>query len=348
MQNWPVALTGVVCLAVVIVSLAVLYARMLPASPLWKSLSISAGVTALGATTWFVLVPVALPTGISELFGPIGMLAGLATLIATIAVRSTGASSLVTLVFAFAWSLLVFVPIALGTFVTGVVGVMPLDHGGSVAVNVAGGAATLGVLLAAGPSAPRLRASSLARGLGSAAVFALVIGWLGWLVAAELAIDEVSGEILLNGALGGAGGIVGWLAVQRIRHQSTTLAAVSAGLVSGLVAVTAGAPLLSPVAAASSGILAGGAACIFTLRRVGASRRQQWFIVGSHLIAGAVGIVLIGLLATDSGFLFTGQVGIIQDQVISTVAVAMYSAVISFLLWLLLSRISRHGSRARS
>ena len=212
---------------------------------------------------------------------------------------------------------------------------------------VGAGAAALAVLVVRGD---RHRSQSamtrLPAGLGAIAVLTLLLGWLGWLVSAELAIDDLSPTILVNGALGAAGGIVGWLAVQRMSRQSTTLGAVVAGLVSGLAAVSAGAPLLSPVAAVSSGVIAGGLACIFTLRRALASRRPQWYLAGSHLIAGAIGVTLIGLLASDAGFLFTGQITLIQDQIVSTVVVAVYSAVVSLLLWVMLRRVSTSGMRA--
>ncbi|HWS51549.1 MAG TPA: ammonium transporter, partial [Microbacterium sp.] len=119
-----------------------------------------------------------------------------------------------------------------------------------------------------------------------------------------------------------------------------TLPAVAAGLTSGLVSITAGAPLYTSVSAAASGIIAGAAACLFTLGWVGRSRRQQWYVVGSHLVAGAVGIVLLGLTATNRGFLFTGGVGLISNQFVAAAIVAVYSAVVAALLWAVLRRIT--------
>ena len=199
-------------------------------------------------------------------------------------------------------------------------------------------------VMVADPANPLL---AYALGHVAATAIALCAGWLVWLVGAELAFDDVTPLILLNGVVGAGGGVVGWLVVQRIRHQSTSLPAVAAGLVCGLVSVTAGAPLFTPVSAAVTGILAGSAACIFTLRRVGSSRRQQWFVVGSHLIAGAVGLGMLGLLATGMGYLFTGDTGatftgrfsLLERQVLSTLLVAAYSTGVSFLLWSLLKRL---------
>lgn len=335
MNNWSVVAASVVAILVVLVSLAVVDARMLPAAPWRRSVLLSLGCAAAGTLAWVVLAPIIAPEVQGSLFVPIAALAGVASYLATIAVRSSGGGTVATLVFALAWSGIVFVPTAILTFApyaaTWPVAIEPVDHGGSLAVNVSAGAAALGVLVLGGP---RLRTATIARTTGLVAMITLCLGWILWLVGAELAIDDVTPGILFNGLVGAGGGVVGWLVVQRLSHKSTTLNAVAAGLVSGLVAVTAGAPLFTPVSAAAAGILAGGAACITTLRRVGASRRQQWFVVGSHLVAAAVGIVVLGLLATGMGFLFTGSLALIINQVAGTVLVALYSTVVSIVLWL--------------
>lgn len=337
-----VTTVSVVAIVILLLALAVVDSRMLPAMPLARSVLISVGAAAAGSLSWLVLAPILVPELAGDLYLPLAALAGVAAFIATVAVRASGARLVATLAFALVWSATVFVPTAIISFgPIGVFGLEPIDHGGSLPLNVASGAAALGVLLAVGARAPRARTLPLPRGLGAAAVLALCAGWLVWLVGAELAVDEVSTLILVNGVVGSAGGIAGWLTVQRISHQSTTLTAVAGGAVSGLVAITAGAPLYTPVSAAAAGVIAGGAACLFTLRRVGSARRPQWFIVGSHLIAGAIGVVLLGMLASGSGFLFTGQVLFIGQQLLTTVVVAVYSIVVAFLLWAAVRRIPR-------
>lgn len=344
MQSLGVIMASVVALLVVLVGLAVVDARMLPAAPWRRSVLVSLACATTGTASWMTVAPLLAPQVVGELFFSISALAGVAAYLATIAVRAGGGGIVTTIVFGIVWSTAVFVPTAILTFApfatSWPTGLEPVDHGGSLAVNVAAGAAALGVLLT---GSPKLRTATIRRVTGVAAVVALCLGWLTWLASAELAIDDVTPFILVNGLVGATGGVVGWLIVQRIMHQSTTLNAVAGGLISGLVAVTAGAPLFTPVSAAAAGILAGGAACLFTLRRVVASRRQQWFVVGSHLIAGAVGITMLGLLANDSGFLFTGSTALIQNQVIVTVLVAAYSATVSVVLWLLLRLIAWMG-----
>jgi len=349
-QNWVVIVASVVAIVVVLLALSLVYSRMLPAASLAGSVGVSLAAAATGVVAWLTLAPVVLPQTVGALYWPIAALGGVAAFLATLAVRAVGAGVFVTLVFGLAWSALVFVPSAILTFgitgLTGSVGFEPVDHGGSIAVNVAGGAAALGVLFAAGRAAPRPRTSALPLGVGVAAVLALSAGWITWLAWAELAIDDVTPSIVLNGLVGALGGIGGWVIVQRIRHQHTTITGVAGGLVSGLVSITAGAPLLTTVSSAVAGITAGAIACIFTLRRVGGTRRPPWFIVGSHLIAGAVGIVILGVLATGTGYLFTGdpsiiytgRFGYIEKQVVAVLLVAAYSTGISYAVWMLLKR----------
>lgn len=341
MPEWLIVVAAVVALALVAVAVAILYSRLAPSETLAHSVGLSLACAGVGMLAWFACVPFFSVPSFTDLTIPLGPLGGVAALVATCAPRALGAGTVASLIFAGAWSLVVYVPVALAIFVTGVAGIVPVDHGGSLALNVAAGAAALGVLVAPGRRSVVAAEIRVPRGLGSGAVVALVVGWVGWLVAAELAITQLSLDVIVNALVAAAGGVAGWLAVQRIRHQTTTLAAVAAGLVSGLVAITAGAPLVSPVAAASFGVIAGGLACILTLRRVQASGRGQWFIVGTHLVAAAAGIVLLGLLATGTGFAFTGQIVFIQDQLLSTAAVAGYSAVVALLLWMVVSRLPR-------
>ncbi|MDP3209411.1 MAG: hypothetical protein Q8M65_09715, partial [Rhodoglobus sp.] len=252
----------------------------------------------------------------------------------TIVVRSSGLSSVASILFALAWTVAVFIPVAMLSFTgMGPFGLRPIDQGGSLAINVAAGAAALGALVCTKSMPRRASGSPLPVGMATAGVVALSVGWLGWMVGSELAIDELIPVILANGVAGAAGGVAGWLVVQRIRHQSTSLGAVAAGLVSGLVAVSAGSAMYEPFAAFVVAVLASSAACLFTISRVGRSPRQQWFIVGSHLVAGAVGLVGLGLFANGFGFLFTGQYVVLRDQVISCVLIAAYSMGVAIGLW---------------
>lgn len=340
MQNWGVIAGSIVALTAVLVSLALLYARMVPAVGVARSIVLGVVTSLPGAIAWLILAPIVAPSLVADLLLPVAALGALASFLACLGVRSLGARVWVVLAFGVVWSCIVFVPVALMSFAgLGPLGLEPVDHGGSLAFNVAAGAAVLGVLLAGGSKAPRPKVGTVTTPAGVIAVVVLSAAWIGWLVGAELAIDDVTPSIIVNGIAAALGGIAGWLVVQRILHQSTTVAAVAAGLMSGLISVAAAAPLFTPVSAAAAGVLSSAAACYYTLRRVTKARRQQWFIVGTHLMAGGLGVVLLGLLATDMGFLFTGQISLIQEQIASSLVVTVYSTGVAFLLWLALKRV---------
>jgi len=335
MSDATVVFVSICAVLAVLVGLAIVDTRMLPAMSWQRSALITAGCAAAGIAVWLALAPFLLKGAPGYLYPTIGALGGLAAFVVTLAIRATGAGMVATLAFAVTWSITVFVPVATFTFsaLPWPFALNPVDHGGSLAVNVATGAAILGVLLAGGAGAGRARSATISRNSGVAGVLLLTLGWILWLGSVEFAVDDVTLAITINAIVGGVGGIVGWLVVQRIRHQRTTVDAVTAGLVSGLVSITAGAALFTPVFAVIAGLLSGAAACAFTLNRVAASRRQQWFLVGSHLIAGATGLVILGVFATGIGFVFTGQLAFIGEQAASAALVAAYSAGVSFLLW---------------
>ena len=293
MEPWVIVAAACASLAVVLVAFWAVDGRMLPAGSRASTVLLNAGIALAGAIPWLVFEPLVAGGASRMLYLPVAVLAAIAAFIATIAVRAAGARPASTVVFAFVWSALVFAPAAVVSFTRigplELVGIAPIDHGGSLAANVAPGAAALAVLVVSRGS--RRRLADIPFGLSVAAVVVLCLAWLGWLVWAELAVDAATPAIVLNGLVGAAGGMLGWLVVQRIRHQATTVTGVGAGLISGLIAIAAGAPLFTPVAAAAGGIIAGAFAALVSFDAVRRTRRPQWTVVGTHLVAGGLGVI---------------------------------------------------------
>ena len=86
-QNVPVIIASVAAIIVMLLSLAVVDSRMLPAAPLTRSVLLSLAVAAVGSTAWLVIAPLAVAGATGELYVPIAALGGLAAFLATIAVR---------------------------------------------------------------------------------------------------------------------------------------------------------------------------------------------------------------------------------------------------------------------
>lgn len=333
---------AVLALAVCLAGLVVAYSRMLPPAPRAASLALSAGCALVASAVWLTLAPLgALPVP-ERLHGPIAALAAIAGFLISLPARAAAAGVLRVLGFTAAWTGLVFVPAAVLGFAATPLGLgayAPLDHGGALSLHIAAGAAAAGVLLIrpAGAAVP----APIPGWAAAVGIAAVVIGWLGWLVAAELRVGEVSLPILVNGVVAALGAAGGWSGVQRIRGLRLSAGAVSAGVLAGLIAVSAGAPLLTPVSAAASGVFAGALAAWLTLARVSASGRVLWFVVGSHLVAAAVGMFFLGLLGNDLGYIFTGQTEFILGQLGSSAAVALWSATVAAGLAVALLRARR-------
>lgn len=320
-------------------ALALLYLDIPKRKRTAGSVPVSILIGVLGSAAWIVVgAPLAM-TVLPALVPGLAALAGLAAIVATFAVREATTRLPVIVAWCVLWSLTVFVPVTISIYSSDglfrQLGYFPLDHGGAIPALVAAGGATTAVLII---NRRMPRPLAVARSASSAVVASavLLLAWTFWLVSMELAIDEATPRIVLNTVLAGGFGIAGWLIVERIHHEKATLAAASAGLVSGLSSITAGAAYLDPLWAAVIGLVAGVLSATFVYRRVRISGRTSWFVVGAHAIAPGVGLVLLGMFAEGIGMLFTGQPAFLVAEILVALVVFGYSVVVSAVLWLIL------------
>ncbi|QYH36080.1 ammonium transporter [Salinibacterium sp. M195] len=344
-EELAAATIGVIALAVLLSALIVLYAPILPAASWARVMSESLACAAPGVVAWLVLGPI-MSTSLRLIMMPsLALLGGICCYLVTLVARSAGAPFGRSLAYSAIWAIGVFVPTAIRTFepfdATSPFGLSPIDHGGALVMSVAVGAGMLAVLFVERKTLIRGPRMLVPIPLGAVALTAVVASWIVWLVGAEFAVDDVVGLILVNGMVSAVAGACGWIAVQWIGHGVISLKSLAGGLVSGLIAVTAGAPLFTPVSAAVAGLIAGAVASVFTVRRGSPLGNLLRFLVNTHLLGGGLGVVSLGVLATGSGFLFTGQTTIFQDQALSVIATASYSFVVSSGCWWLLSKVGR-------
>ncbi|MBH0083388.1 ammonium transporter [Salinibacterium sp. SWN167] len=337
------AAIGVVALVLLFFSLVLLYSSTLPAVT-WRRLVLESLACAVpGAVAWTLIIP-ALGISLRLVMMPsLAALGAVCCFLVTLVSRSSGASLVRSVIFSCFWAVGVYVPIAVRTFEPfGTItpfGLNPIDHGGALVMSVAVGASMLAVLVVERHSLIRGARMTLPVPLGVAALVGVVFSWLLWLVGAEFALDDVVGLIVTNGAVSAVFGVIGWVTVQLINHGVVALRSLAGGGVSGLIAVSAGAPLFTPVSAAVAGLIAGAVACAFTVRKGSPLGNQLRFLVNAHLMGGSIGVVSLGVLATGSGFLFTGQTYIVEQQFLSVIATASYAFVVSSVFWWLLGRI---------
>ena len=77
-----------------------------------------------------------------------------------------------------------------------------------------------------------------------------------------------------------------------------------------------------------------------------ATRRHAWFLVGAHLIAASVGLLMVGIFGLGLGLVYIGQPTLFQTQFVSIVAVVLWSGSISLLLWLVVRQAARRDLRS--
>ena len=348
-------LTIVCALAIlaVIPALSIQYREFLDRTGLRASIGLTALISTGSLLIW-LLISLFLPSvWRSPLEYPTAALAAVAGFLASLTVRDTTSRAVPAALFALAWTALVFTPIAILVLFPTSVGIPltagPLDLGGALPVQVAVGAGALVVLTVARGWAVEDR--SHVRPRSWLMLVSGLVTWAGWLlgfVGLELSIDSVvTPRIILNSVIAPVLGVIGWLIAQRITSARTNASGAVAGLFSGLVAISAGSAYFTPLWAALTGLFAGIASSLFVIRRVKVTRRHAWLLVGAHLVAASVGLLMVGIFGLGLGLVYNGQLTLLQTQFVSIVAVVFWSGLISLLLWLAVRQAARRELRAR-
>lgn len=221
-----------------------------------------------------------------------------------------------------------------------------LDFAGGTAVHVNAGAAGLALALVLGRRVgfgrDPMRAHNLTLVMTGAGL--LWFGWFGFNAGSALAADSTAALVVVTTLVATAAGMLGWLAVDRLRgRRATALGAVS-GIVAGLVAITPSCDAVSPLGAIAVGAVAGGLCALTVDLKHQLGYDDSLDVAGVHLVAGVWGTVSIGLLATSSapagvdGLLLGGGVDQLWRQVVGVLAVLGFSFVVTYLIGTLLAR----------
>jgi len=336
----------------IIPGLSIQYREFLDRTGLRSSIILTVMISAGSLLIWLLISFFIPSVWMSPLEYPTAALAAVAGFLASLTVRDTTSHPLPAALFAAGWTALVFTPVAIVVLFPVSVGIPltagPLDLGGALPVQVAVGAGALVVLTVARRWAVEDRSHVRPRSWLSL-LSGLVI-WGGWLlgfVGLELTLDSViTPRIILNTLVAPVLGVVGWLIAQRIVSASTTANGAVAGLFSGIVAISAGAAYFTPLWAGLTGLVAGLVGSLFVTRRIRATGRHAWFLVGAHLIAASVGLLMVGIFGLGLGLVYDGQTTLFQVQLVSIVVVVLWSGGISLLLWLVVRQTARRGTHA--
>ena len=249
--------------------------------------------------------------------------------------------------FVVGWTCLVYFPVAHSVWFLndgggGWIGdkLKAIDFAGGTAVHVNAGAAALALALVLGRRIgwrkDPMRPHSLPLVLLGAGL--LWFGWFGFNAGSALSAGTTAAVAFMNTQIATAAAVIGWLIVERIRNGKATTLGLASGAVAGLVAITPSCASVTPVGAIFLGLLAGAICCFAVSLKYKLGYDDSLDVVGVHLVGGLFGSLAIGFLASDAaptgvnGLFYGGGVDQLWRQAVASVAVAVYSFTVAFLL----------------
>ncbi len=222
-----------------------------------------------------------------------------------------------------------------------------LDYAGGLVVEIVSGSSALALALVLGPrigfKTEAMRPHNLPFVL--LGVGLLWFGWFGFNAGSALAANGTAAAIFLNTLVAGCLGMLGWLSVEQIRDGRPTTFGAASGVVAGLVAITPSCGTVNTLGAVVVGLVAG-LVCAFAIGlkfRFGYDDSLD--VVGVHFVGGVVGVLLIGLLATQvmtdgpNGLFYHGGFAQLGKQALAAVVVAGYAFAVSYGLGKLVDRL---------
>ncbi|AFM19899.1 ammonium transporter [Mycolicibacterium chubuense NBB4] len=222
-----------------------------------------------------------------------------------------------------------------------------LDYAGGLVVEIVSGASALALALVLGPRIGFKKEAMRPHNLPFVllGVGLLWFGWFGFNAGSALAANGTAAAIFLNTLVAGCLGMLGWLTVEQVRDGKPTTFGAASGVVAGLVAITPSCGTVNTLGAAVVGLMAG-IVCSFAIGlKFRFSYDDSLDVVGVHFVGGVVGVLLIGLLATDvmtggpRGLFYGGGLTQFGKQTLAVAVVAGYAFAVSFLLAKLIDRV---------
>ncbi len=221
-----------------------------------------------------------------------------------------------------------------------------LDFAGGIVVhNIAGMAALASVLYVGrrrvGDSVPHsIPLVALGTGL-------LWFGWYGFNAGSQLAVDAVTGAAFLNTDIAASFAGPVWMLLAWIIEKKPKFLGLLTGAVAGLATITPCAGYVTPTSAAIIGTLAG-VVCYFA---VSLKNRLKWDdaldVWGVHGVGGAMGVVLLGLLASKAvnpagaDGLLRGNSHFFVIQLLTVVGSSIYALGFTYVMLALISKVTR-------
>lgn len=217
-----------------------------------------------------------------------------------------------------------------------------LDFAGGIVVhNIAGMAALASVLYVgkrrAADSGPHsIPLVALGTGL-------LWFGWYGFNAGSEFRVDGVTASAFLNTDLAASFAAMTWMFIEWTSSKKPKFLGLLTGAVAGLATITPAAGYVSPTSAVLIGVVAG-LVCYWAVML---KNKLKWDdaldVWGVHGVGGALGIVLLGVLASENynpavhtNGLIHGNPGFFVKELVSILISSVWAFAFTYgMLWLI-------------
>ena len=164
----------------------------------------------------------------------------------------------------------------------------------------------------------------------------LWVGWFGFNAGSAVSSGADAGMAMLATHLSAASATLVWMGIEWIKFGKPSLVGAVTGTIAGLATITPAAGVAGPLGAV---LLGGAASCVcylavWMVKRV-MSVDDALDVLGVHGVGGAMGTLLVpfvALIGAGGGRLNLAVPHQFQVQVIGVVAVALFSAVATFVI----------------
>ncbi len=207
------------------------------------------------------------------------------------------------------------------------------DFAGSTAVHLVGGMAALVGAAILGPRIGKYGKDGKPKAilghnltLAALGVFILWFAWFGFNGASTLGMEgqaEKVSSIFVTTNISAAAAATAVMCITWVRYKKPDVSMTLNGALAGLVGITAGCDVVSPVGAAMIGLISG-FVVVFGVEFVDRKLKVDDPVgaVAVHGFCGAVGTLCVGLFAVDGGLLYGGGAAMLGVQALGVLSVA--------------------------
>src|SRR5574344_123930 len=232
-----------------------------------------------------------------------------------------------------------------GSFMMETFGTTFHDFAGSTVVHSVGGWIALVGAIILGPRLGKYDKTGNSRAipghsltLAALGVFILWFGWFGFNPGSQLAASTSADQIAISNVflttnLSAAAGGLSSLFVSWIKYGKPSLSLTLNGILAGLVGVTAGCDVVSPMGAALIGTICG-FVMVFSVEFIDRVLKIDDPVGASsvHGVCGFLGTLLTGLFSTTEGLFYTGDAHLLLAQLFGALVVGLWAAGTGFII----------------